>query len=200
MNEDKDQVKGLDADVDDNVFGDGTPETVEQVEAGSVISRLRELRKEHTEATTRKIELPGYQGELIAEYAPLPWDVVRGLAMRGERGKRNPQIAPIIAADGLANAIQGFFYRDPETGKETPLSLHGEPIESYGKALAQALGIDLGPDASVREIVRAVFPDEFALVAHYGALMDWQAERSDDDEERLVLAAKGDEFVHPTSS
>lgn len=171
-----------------------------QAESGSVIARLRELREEHTLATTKKLELPGYRGELIAEYEPLPWDIVRQLAMRGERGKRNPQIAPIVAADGLANAVQGFLYRDPESGKETPVTLHGEPIERYDRALAQALGIDVTAETTTREIVRSVFPDDFALVAHYGALMDWQAERSDDEEAEVVRAAKVDDAVHPTSS
>lgn len=193
MSQESEYLHDMSAEADEPIEGD-------EVEAGSVISRLRELRQEHTSATTKKLELPGYKGELLAEYAPLPWEVVRALAMRGERGKRNPQIAPIVAADGLSNAIQGFLYRDPETGEEEPITLHGEPIEQYGKALAQALGIELAPDTSTREIVRAVFPDEFALVAHYGAFMEWQAERSDDDEAELIRQAKGDEFVHPTSS
>lgn len=176
------------------------PTETSDVEAGSVLSRLRELRKEHTEATTKKLELPGYRGELVAEYVPLPWEVVRQLAMRGERGKRNPQIAPIVAADGLANAVQGFIYRDPETGDEMPLTLHGVPVERFDRSLAIALDIPVTQETTNREIVRRVFPDDFALVAHYGAFMEWQAERSDEDEADLVRAAKGDDAVYPTSS
>jgi|SRR5215207_3594762 len=182
---------------EDQIIEDETATEATDAEVGSVLSRLRELKQEQTEATTKKLELPGFRGELLAEYAPLPWDIVRQLAMRGERGKRNPQIAPIVAADGLANAVQGFIYRDNTTGEETPVSIHGEPIERYDKALAQALGIE---GETTREIVRAVFPDDFALVAHYGAFMEWQAERSDEDEADLIRAAKGDESIYPTSS
>jgi hypothetical protein len=171
-----------------------------QAEAGSVISRLQHLRKEHTEATTKKLELPGYRGELLAEYVPLEWEVVRQLAMRGERGKRNPQIAPIVAADGLANAVQGFYYRNPETGEESPVTLEGEPIERFDRRLAKALGIEVTKETTTREIVRAVFPDDLALVAHYGAFSEWQAERTDDDESEVIARAKGDDAVYPTSS
>lgn len=165
-----------------------------QAEAGSVVSRLRELRESFSNDAHVDLDVPGYRGELVARYVPLAWDVIRGLAIRGERGKRNPDVGPTLAADGLANAVDGFFFREGDD--LVPVTWQGDPVTQYGNALAAVLGIE-GTE-SVRETVKAVFPDEFALVSHYGELMEWQAER-DDGDERVIEAAQADDAVHPTS-
>ena len=164
-------------------------------EPNSVVARLRELRESFVNDITVDLEVPGYRGELVARYAPLPWEMIRNFAMRGERGKRNPNIGPPIAADGLANAVVGFFFREEE--KLVPVTWQGDPVEKYGEALASVLGIT-GVE-TVRETVKAVFPDEFSLVAHYGEFMEWQAERDDGDESVRDIA-KTDDAVNPTSS
>lgn len=167
-----------------------------KVEQGSVVSRLRELRASFNDTATTDIEIPGYRGELLARYAPLGWDVIRNLALRGERGKRNPEMGPILAADGLANAIVGFYTRE-DGGELKPLTWNGEPVTGFDGNLRDVLGIEA---ETVRETVRAVFPDEFSLVAHYGEFMEWQSERDDGTDEALIEAAKVDAAVHPTSA
>lgn len=165
-------------------------------EPGSVVSRLRELRQSFGDSATVDLEVPGYRGELVARYGPLAWDVIRNLALRGERGRRNPEMGPILAADGLANAIVGFFTREDD-GTLKPLTWNGAPVTAFGEDLRSVLGIDA---QTVRETVREVFPDELALVAHYGELMEWQSERDDGEDEALIEAAKVDANVHPTST
>lgn len=167
---------------------------VRDAEPGSVVTRLRELREGFKVDVHVDLEVPGYRGELVARYGALPWEVVRNLALRGERGKRNPDIGPIIAADGLVNAVEGFYFRDGDG--LSPVTWQGDPVLTYGDGLAGVLGIT--GTQSVRETCKAVFPDEFALVSHYGELMEWQAQR-DDADEALIQAAKVDDAVHPTS-
>lgn len=163
-------------------------------EPNSVISRLRELREGFVNDVTVDLEIPGYRGELVARYSPLPWEMIRNFAVRGDRGKRNPNIAPTIAADALANAVVGFYFREDE--ELVPVTWQGDPIDKFGDALASVLGIE--NVETVRETVRAVFPDEFSLVAHYAEFMEWQAER-DDGDEGLKDVAKQDDAINPTS-
>jgi hypothetical protein len=172
-----------------------SPSSAPEPEKGSVVSRLRELRENFATDVTVDLEVPGYRGELVARYGALPWDVIRNLALRGERGKRNPDIAPTLAADGLANAVVGFFTREGD-GEKQPLTWQGDPVTDFGPALRSVLGIEA---ETVRETVKAVFPDEFALVSHYAELMEWQSER-DDGDEGLAEAAASDDAVHPTSN
>lgn len=188
-------VKATPIDDDLDPIGNDALEPTRKAEPNSVMSRLRELRENFTQDITVDLEVPGYRGELVARYAPLPWEMIRNFAMRGERGKRNPNIGPTIAADGLANAVVGFFFREDE--KLVPVTWQNEPVEKYGDALAKVLGIE-GTE-TVRETVKAVFPDEFSLVAHYGEFMEWQAERDDGDEE-LREMARNDPAVNPTST
>lgn len=168
-----------------------------QPEQGSVLDRLRAIRQETRAQTTHDMEIPGYRGLLVARYAALPWEVVRGLANKQEQGKRNPNIAPMIAADGLASAVVGFFTREPGAKLE-PLTLRGEPITYFGDALKEALGIENAE--TNREITIATFPDEFSLVAHYGEFVEWQTERAGQDDEQIEATAKTDDAVHPTST
>jgi hypothetical protein len=178
----------------------GEPENLGALvgEPGTVLDRLKEIRREFQAEHEVALEIPGYRGELLARYVPLPWEVIRNLTMRAERMRRAPDIEVTVAADGLINACVGFVYRDVASGKREPLKFGGEEITGYGPTLARALGIE--NVETVREITKAVFPDDMALVSHYGMLMDWQAERNDSDEERVQSAATTDEAVHPTSS
>jgi len=172
--------------------------SIDHPESGSTLDRLKQIRAEFQADHDTEIEIPGYRGELLGVYKPLPWELIRAMTMRAERNRRAPDIEVTVAADGLANACIGFIYRDPDTGEKSPLKFGGQEIAGYGKPLAAALGIE-GVE-TVREIVKAVFPDDMALVSHYGSFMDWQAERNEEDDERTLDAAAADEAVHPTSS
>jgi hypothetical protein len=166
-----------------------------QAEPGSVMSRLRTLRENFQTEQTIDLDVPGYRGELVARYGPLPWEVIRQLAIRGERGKRDPNNGPMVAADGLANAILGFFYRN-DSGVLAPVTKNGDPVTAYDAGLMSVLGIE--GTQTTRERVKSVFPDEYALVSHYAALMEWQESRDDGEDEALIAEARSDEAVGPT--
>lgn len=165
-------------------------------EPGSVMSRLRTLREEFSTGPQHiDLDIPGYKGALVARYGPLPWEVVRTLAIRGEKGKRDPQNGPIISADSLANAVQGFYFREDD-GTLVPVTYNGTPVIAFDKALMAVLGIE--GTQTARERVKAVFPDEFALVSHNARLMEWQESRDDGDDE-LAAEVAADDRVGPTS-
>lgn len=165
-------------------------------EPGSALSRLRALREDFTNAATVDLDVPGYKGELVARYHPLPWEVIRQLAIRGEKGKRDPNNGPMIACDGLANAIEGFFIRAAD-GSLAPLTYNGDPVLTFNAALMAVLGVE--GTQTARERVRAVFPDSFSLVAHYGSLMQFQETRTTDEgeDEDLLAEAGEDETIGP---
>jgi hypothetical protein len=171
-------------------------------EPNSPLARLREIREEFQADNDVELELPGYRGELLGVYKPLPWEMIRQIALRAERNRRAPDIEVTVAADGLLNACVGFVYRDQD-GTKKPLTYGGQEITGYNTLLRDALTLTdkhgIKPETA-REIVRAMFPDDMALVSHYGALMDWQAERDESDEERIMAAAEVDDAVHPTSA
>jgi hypothetical protein len=167
----------------------------DDAEPNSIVARLRELRAEFQADVSVDLPVPGYRGELVARYAPLPWNIIRALAIRGDKGRRNPENAPMIAADALANACIGMYYRGVG-GELEPVLHQGDPVR-YDKGLAYVLNLE---GETTREIVRAVFPDTTSLVAHYGALMEWQSEREDEDAEgdALRAAAESDDSIRPS--
>jgi hypothetical protein len=178
------------------------PEEQLAAEAGSPLDRIKAIREEFQAEHEVALELPGYRGELLGRYKPLPWEMIKAIAHRVERMRRAPDIEVTVAADGLLNACIGFYYRDTN-GNRSPLTLNGVEITGYNTSLRDALALTdkngIKPETA-REIVKAMFPDDMALVSHYGALMDWQAERDESDEERVQTTANADDAVHPTSS
>ena len=42
----------------------------------AALARLREIRRKVGERITVDMDVPGYQGMLVARFGPLPWDVV----------------------------------------------------------------------------------------------------------------------------
>jgi hypothetical protein len=179
---------------------DTEDEASPSVEAGSPLDRLKTIRQEFQAEHEVALELPGYRGELLGRYTPLPWEMIKQIAHRVERMRRAPDIEVTVAADGLLNACIGFYYRDRD-GNRAPLTHNGVEITGYGPTLRDALALvdknGIKPESS-REIVKAMFPDDMALVAHYGALMDWQAERNEEDEEGVQARASEDDAVGPT--
>lgn len=178
-----------------------TPITQGQVEAGSALDRIKQIREEFQADNEVALDLPGYRGELLARYRPLPWEIIRGIANRVERNRRAPDIEVTVASDGLLNACFGFYFRGDD-GERVALKYNGEEITGYNSRLVAALDLTdrngIKPETP-REIVKSMFPDDMALVSHYGSFMDWQAERDEEDEERVQGAASSDDAVHPTS-
>ncbi len=185
-----------DDELQDDEQGEQAPTASPTPEPGSVMTRLRAIREEFTSGPQHiDLDVPGYKGALVARYGPLPWEVVRTLALRGEKGKRDPQNGPMIASDSLANAVEGFFFREDD-GTLVPVTYNGDPVLKFDNALMAVLGIE--GTQSARERVKAVFPDEFALVTHNAKVMEWQESRDDGDEE-LAEEVAADDRVGPTS-
>jgi len=144
------------------------------------------------------MDVPGYQGMLVARFGPLPWDVVER-AMKEQMQRGGTDATPAVAADALAHAVVGFFYRpggdDPIQPLEYP---EGTPVVRFDKSLAEALGITHAETA--REIIYALYlTGEAALIYQYNRLMDWTVDRDYAIDEDVAVEASEDPDVGPLS-
>lgn len=161
---------------------------------GSPLARLREIRESFKGERHIDLDVPGYQGILVARYQPVLWETLKKIGKRAEKSKANPEFEVLAAADTLAHACIGMYCRE-EDGSLTEVTFEGEPCR-YDHGLASHLGFD-EPSLTVRQIVRATFPDSLALVAHYGDVMEWQAGV---EQEADAALEEDDEVFRPTSA
>lgn len=132
-------------------------------DAGSVLGRLRARREDLAQDHHLDLDIPGYDGDLVARYRPLTAGEQARIAAKVERADRlagnDEQAAEAqlrTALDTIIAACVEILAR--QDGKLVPLADvmgSGVPVR-YDQQLADALGIT-GAD-SARAVVRGVFP------------------------------------------
>lgn len=160
------------------------PEPIQPQDA-SARERFRAKRAEknrHVEPL--KLEIPGYEGELVCAYRPLTWGELKKIGEKVEKS-RHPQRELHGHCDVLILACEGLYVR--ENGKDELLDPDGEPIRySDGDRLAEVLAFE--PQPSARETVLKVFDlantPGLAVTAQHNELAEWmQGANTEADEE-----------------
>lgn len=163
---------------------------------GSPISRLREVRQEVAQRTTVDLDVPGYQGLLIARYEPIPYDVETRATRRALQHEGDPDAITQAAADCLISACVGMYYRD-EQGEVQPLMWEQEQVR-FDKGLAAVLDLEFGE--TPREVLLGVFhTGAQAVEAQFDALRYWSITRDREIDDQLVERAGQDETLAPLS-
>lgn len=161
-----------------------TVETEAPTAAMSGMDRIRQARADAAKITTVDLPIPGYGGQLVARYRLLD-PLVEGqkiVARVKQQFKTDAQQAFYGLVDTLVEACEGL-YEPTDDGTLQPLALDptGEPI-SYGKQLADGLGINGGDPFEVRNVVIGLFTagnpngNKIAVTAHALQLQEWMSD------------------------
>lgn len=152
---------------------DEVPEGLPEPEdSGTLLGELRKKREAIAEETDLYLDLPGYDGQLIAHYKRLDYDQVRKIAERAEKSK-NPNRMLFAQCDLIAEAcIEILILKD---GNREPLyhafpELGDEPVR-FDNRLGQALGFD--PEGSARRAVLGCLNNPLAVAPHHNELALW---------------------------
>ena len=143
----------------------------------TLLESLRKRRLETLDETTKRLEIPGYNGDLFAEYRMLdPKELERlGKKVVREFKKSRADLVLYGATDSLITACVAIHVRD-EQGELVPLhEVLGEdnPIV-FDVRLANTLGFEPGPTA--RAIVFDTFcRRDMAIIQQNVALSNWMS-------------------------
>lgn len=163
----------------------------------SPLDRLRELHREaRRERPQLDMNIPGFQGALVARYRVLDYNPeLRDLNKRARKMFQadDPDADLKAMIDVIVTACTGIFLRKEETGElvpleETAVELGDTPV-TYNRKLAEAV-LDIDELAQLdresgsgrvraRDVVRAVFPSEVAINNHHTRLEAWMAQASE---------------------
>lgn len=137
----------------------------------SVLSTLRRQRaKLGAGADPIRLDLPGYDGNLVAQFRWVPANTLAATSKSVQAIKNQTAQNIAAAADAIAatnNEILVKVY-----GKLESLEHEGQPVTfSNGEGLCVALG--LPKPRSTRECVEAVLGNEYALLSLAVKVMEW---------------------------
>jgi hypothetical protein len=147
----------------------------------SLLDNLRKARKEIGTDKYLDLEIPGYNGELVARYHRLDWDVLRAIARKAEKSK-NPRKELNAQCDVLIAACEQILIR--HQGVLKPLNVAfpelGEEPVRYDNRLTKALDFE-APNA--RGAVFGTFSNDLAVTYQHNELSSWMGESSQDEDE-----------------
>lgn len=153
----------------------------------SAIGRLRRRREQLQLDRSEKFDVPGYEGVLVCEYRPVPWEKTREIVKRIQKIKDPDEI--VIAADLLINACVRFYSRDGDDLKplEDVFDLGDEPVR-YGPKLGEALGFEA---ETARQALFGIFPPlakggADVILAHVEDVRDWSLLKDSQVDEDLL--------------
>jgi hypothetical protein len=175
---------------------DQKPLAAEETQNGSggrsAMDALRRKHAELAEGKTVKMPIPGYDGDLVAEYRLL--DVTKELD-RIQTNVRNTykklgEVALYATLDVLATACIGLYYFNGEELRPLSESIGpDEPPICYDDRLVEFLGLDIsGAEGSfARETVKQTFGgNEQAIIDHGRRLNSWMSNTSNDVSEGFL--------------
>jgi hypothetical protein len=150
----------------------------------SVMDRLRQHHSSMADGITTKLTIPGYKGELVAEYRVL--DVTNELdkitVKNRQQYSKMGEVALYVTMDVLITACVQLYFFDGE--KMRPLSESigpDEPPVRYDDRLAEFLGLDTSQaeGSFARETLRQTFGgNEQAIIDHGRKLNQWMSDTS----------------------
>lgn len=152
---------------------------------GSLAAQIKEKRQELSQARHLDLEIPGYNGLLVARYVPVDWDEMKKIAEKVERSK-NPRKELLAHADTLIIACDEIFAR--QDGELVPLHKafglpDAEPV-GYDDRLAGCL--DIADATTARQVLLRTFENDLAVTAQHNVVAEWMQEsRQEDDEDFL---------------
>lgn len=150
-----------------------------------LITQLREKRRQIVRPKHINLDIPGYDGLLVARYGMPPdaWDMSKRIAEKVERSK-NPKKELFGMMDTLIEGIETMMIKRGD--KLMPVheaypDLGDDPI-GYDANLARLLGFQAG---KARDVVMTVFGgNEMAILVQYNQYAQWMGQnRSDEDED-----------------
>jgi hypothetical protein len=156
------------------------------VQESSVIDRLREQRKKIGEQRSLDLDIPGYDGVLVARYNRLEWDDLKKIGKKAD-DSRHPRKELMSHCDVLIKACEQIMIR--KDGLLEPITnaypeVGEEPVR-YDARLAVILDIELKERQGARTVVIAAFGgNEVAVTAQQTELVEWvQSSNTADDED-----------------
>jgi hypothetical protein len=129
------------------------------------------------------LEIPGYGGDLVARYQFVPFERMGRIGLDLEKVKDKTAQVRFAAADTLIACCREIMVQ--VDGEVVPLAdeagLH-HPVQ-FDEALSEILALDV---SRARDVVFAVFGNDYAVIEQAGTVSDWLRDGSPEVDRDLL--------------
>jgi len=154
----------------------------------SQFERLRRRREAIGQKRTVDLPIPGYNGELVATYKLLSWEIIRSILRRMERNKGAGDRRELNAqVETLVMACEEIRFRDPNNGGQLKPLIEDETVR-YDAKLAEVLGFEF---VRPQHCLLETFGNDFAVSVHHGELIEWMQGSNEEADEEFVGESVG---------
>jgi hypothetical protein len=176
-------------------------EPVEQTGTQSILDRLKARRESVKKSRTLDLEIPGYEGDLLARYKPVPFKVFEDDEKKRKKSKGKDPALLSAAIDQIISCCDMILVRDPgnpacvldNDGEVTdfrPIDVDaaeaGSPVK-WEQRLADLIDI---PQEETRGIAKLVvlrtFCNDAALIYHASRLGIWLRDTTKEVDDDLL--------------
>jgi hypothetical protein len=156
----------------------------EAAKSPSPIDELRQLRQELEDNKSKDLDIPGYNGKLVARYGLMETKQLAKIGKRIQRQFRTRDERVLYASlDTMIASCEGLYYRNDD-GDLKPFGENGTPLNFSDPELATMLGFEA---STARPIVMGVFGgNDLAVINHCMTLNRWMQNTGAEIDEDLL--------------
>ena len=140
----------------------------------SALDRIKRRRDQLATQHTTFMEIPGYEGLLIAEYSIMTRDQIEKQRKRVQAAQSSNKLDLINPAlDTLIDCCVGLYYMEDDERRP----FNPEHPVRFDAELASILNMPIEGEPSARKVLRCLFGNnDMAVLAHNMEVMEWMTE------------------------
>lgn len=149
----------------------------------TLLNTLRAKREELKEDHTLDLDVPGYEGMLVARFRPFPVEKAERKMKEFQKLVGKQPVLLKAACDTLIDACEQLMIRKEPGTEPVPIDPDVEPPIAFDSRAAELFGFQA---TTARQVVIGLFPTEQSIVATNVEVSRWMQTLTRDTDEELL--------------
>jgi hypothetical protein len=152
-------------------------------ERATLLATLRGKREAAKADHYLDLDIPGYDGLLVARFRPFPIEKTERKMAEFQRNIGKQPVLLKAACDTLIDACEQVMVKKPDWEEPRPLDDEAIPPIAFDERLAQMLGYET---SSARQVITGLFPTEQAVLSMNNKVTSWMQDVTQDVDASLL--------------
>lgn len=149
----------------------------------NLLASIRAKREEAKGDHVLDIDIPGYEGMVVARFRPFPIEKTERKMAEFQKMVGKQPVMLKAACDTLIDACEQIMIRNGPEDEPKPIDADAVPPIAFDSRLAELFGYSA---TTARQVVLGLFPTEQAIVAMNIRVSGWMQDVSSDTDRELL--------------
>jgi hypothetical protein len=149
----------------------------------TLLATLREKREANKAEHHLDLDLPGYDGLMVARFRPFPVEKTERKMAEFQKLQGKQPILLKVACDTLIDACEQVLLRKEEGAEPFPIDDEAMPPIGFDSRLSELLEFKAD---SARQVVLGIFPTEQSILAMNARVSQWMADVTSETDRGLL--------------